>query len=266
MRSLSADVSFSKYSGAGNDFILIDGRRRLPAIDPISLCDRHRGIGADGVILLLESVVADLRMQIFNADGSEAEMCGNGVRCLVRFAEERGVAQGRLRIETMERVLTAWTEMDRVAVEMGDATDLDWGCEVEGWTVHLLNTGVPHAVVFVEDTASAPVDTVGPVLRKRLNANVNFVEEGDPLRVRTFERGVEGETLACGTGVTAAALVAAKVLGRGSPVTVQVAGGELLEIRFGSDLSHPIMVGPASKVFTGNICLPTGAPAEVLAR
>ena len=265
-------LDFTKMNGAGNDFVLIDNRARkikLSRDQVVRLCDRHRGVGADGVVLLVPSVLgkADWAWEFYNSDGSVGEMCGNGARCFSRFVQKlTGLTRG-FSFETEAGVITASFQGDRVTVSLTQPKDLrlneQLALSVGAQTVHSLNTGVPHAVLFVPDADRAMVQQLGPEIRRHAHfapkgTNVNFVQRLGPnqIRVRTFERGVEGETLACGTGVTAAALVAARLHGFTSPVKVQVRGGEQLEVSFREDhgeLADVRLTGPAEFVFEGKI-------------
>ena len=259
-------------NGAGNDFVLIDNRARkirLSRDQVVRLCDRHRGVGADGVLLLVPSVSgkADWAWEFYNSDGSTGEMCGNGARCFSRFVQKLTGLAGGLSFETGAGVITASFQGDRVTVSLTPPMDLrlneQVALSVGAQTIHSINTGVPHAVLFVPDADRAMVQQLGPEIRRHAHfgprgTNVNFVQRLGPnqIRVRTFERGVEGETLACGTGVTAAALVAARLHGFTSPVQVQVQGGEQLEVSFRDDhgeFAEVRLTGPAEFVFEGRI-------------
>jgi diaminopimelate epimerase len=250
-------MHFSKYEGAGNDFILIDDRPlSFPVLDKQFiqlLCDRKFGIGADGVILLQPN----FRMRIFNSDGSEAESCGNGIRCFVRFLGELGFVEDRYRIELKESVVFARLEGERVAVDMGEAKDLRLKLKTERGEVHFVDTGVPHMVQFVENVDGVDLSTIGPYLRRHplfgsKGANVNVAEKrGDgSIHVRTFERGVEGETLACGTGAVAVACVTHELFGWPLPIRILFRGGTL---EIGQRAGRWEMVGPARKVFSGTL-------------
>lgn len=264
--------TFTKMNGAGNDFVLADnrdGRWRFDAAQVARLCHRQRGIGADGLILLVPctSGRADWAWEFFNSDGSHAEMCGNGARCFARFVQRLTGVRDRLTFETAAGVITATFAGERVTVTLTDPCDLhcDQVLEAAGnrLRVDALNTGVPHAVVFVPDAEAAPVQTLGAALRHHPHfaprgTNVNFVQTLAPgrIRVRTFERGVEGETLACGTGVTASALLAARRFDWPSPVAVRVQGGDTLEVDFerqGEQFRHVRLTGPADFVFEGRM-------------
>jgi len=259
-------------NGAGNDFILVDNRAgqvRLTATQVAALCHRQRGIGADGLMLLIPCVSggADWAWDFYNGDGSRAEMCGNGARCFARYVQRLTGAPGPLTFETVAGVITASFEGDQVTVNLTAPSNLrlDQRIEVRGEfvTVDSLNTGVPHAVVFVADADRAMVQPLGAALRYHAQfapkgTNVNFVQVLAPgsIRVRTYERGVEGETLACGTGVTASALVSARRHGFASPVRVRVQGGDTLEVRFdrdGDEFREVRLTGPADFVFEGRI-------------
>jgi diaminopimelate epimerase len=244
-------IEFVKMSGTGNDFVMIDNRggpiaEGRKAAAARHLCDRRRSVGGDGLVLLERAdgpAAADVRMRIFNADGSEAEMCGNGSRCLAMFARERGAAGERMSIQTMAGVISAAVDGASVRVELTRPAPIaDRGAlEFAGQTrrVWFTNTGVPHAVVFVEDLEIVDVRAWGSALRfhaafGQAGTNANFVRVTGRGRiaVRTYERGVEDETLACGTGSTASALVAASLEGWASPVSVAVQSGEELTIHF----------------------------------
>ncbi|MBK9140081.1 MAG: diaminopimelate epimerase [Verrucomicrobia bacterium] len=259
-------------NGAGNDFVLLDNRAgevRLTGAQVARLCDRHRGVGADGLIALVPAREgrAEWAWDFYNSDGSVAEMCGNGARCFARFIQRLTGVKDRVTFETLAGVITATFEADRVTVNLTAPKDLRLherlpvaGTELE---VHSLNTGVPHAVVMVEDADKAMVQSLGAELRHHPHfaprgTNVNFVQVLGPgsIRVRTYERGVEGETLACGTGVTASALVTACLHDFGSPVCVRVQSGDVLEVGFqrtGKTFSEVRLTGPAEFTFEGRI-------------
>ena len=265
-------LHFVKMNGAGNDFILLDNRRgdlRLTPAQVARLCHRQRGIGADGLLLLVPSRrgQADWAWDFYNSDGSTADMCGNGARCFARFIQSVTGATERTSFETGAGVITARFQGERVTINLTAPHTLRLGEIVPAagakLTVHSLNTGVPHAVVFVPDADKAMVQALGAEIRyhehfKPKGTNVNFAQVLGPnhIRVRTYERGVEGETLACGTGVTASALVSARVHGFQSPVRVQVQGGDTLEVAWtaaGDDFAEVQLTGPADFVFRGSI-------------
>ena len=263
-------LEFTKMNGAGNDFILIDNRPqaiRLSREQIALLCNRHRGIGADGIILLKPSSTgkADWAWDFYNSDGSIGEMCGNGARCFARFVQARTGRKGDFTFETEAGIIKAAFEGERVRVSLTEPSDLrlDEQLPLAGGklTVHSLNTGVPHAVLFVPNADKAMVQELGPEIRHHSRfapkgTNVNFVQVLDPghIRVWTFERGVEGETLACGTGVTASALIASRVHQFHSPVRVQVQGGDEMAVSFqekSGGFSDVQLSGPAQFVFEG---------------
>ena len=265
-------LEFTKMNGAGNDFVLIDNRARkvtLSRDQVVRLCDRHRGAGADGVILLVPPVSgkAQWAWEFYNSDGSTGEMCGNGARCFARFVQKLTGIAGGFSFETEAGVITASFQGERVTVSLTRPTGLrlneQLALSAGPQTIHSLNTGVPHAVLFVPGADQAMVQQLGPEIRRHAHfapkgTNVNFVQQLGPshIRVRTFERGVEGETLACGTGVTASALVAARLFGFMSPVKVQVQGGDQLEVGFREDhgeFAEVRLTGPAEFVFEGRI-------------
>lgn len=257
-------LSFWKLSGAGNDFVLLSGRPRGssgPALARI-LCDRRSGVGADG-LLVMSRRAGKIRLDYWNADGSPA-FCGNGSRCAVLWAATKGwVKGGEFSLDTNRGPLRArLTGKGRAEVAMPAPKNLRLGVNVktEGGTLqaHYVDTGVPHAVVFVPDIEKVRVDKVGRALRfhkifGRAGANVDFVEiRKNLLFVRTYERGVEAETLACGTGVVASAFVS-RVLGFDrSPVRVVVRGGAALTVSFDNG---PTLEGPGRIVFSGEVSL-----------
>lgn len=255
---------FSKYSGCGNDFIIIDNRPfHFPQhSDKIQqLCQRQTGIGADGIILLENSQTADFGMRIYNADGSEADMCGNGIRCLMKFLQELGFRNESYTIQTSLRKLTLTTLGSQVAVNMGEAFDHQWHLplEVDGKTyqTHYLNTGVPHTILFT-DNLDIDFEPLGLKFRnhthfgsKGTNFNLAKLMPNGELHNRTFERGVEGETLACGTGCAAVAMAAINVLGLSGPIKVRTRTQDLLEFSLLQDTQEIMMTGPATKVFEG---------------
>ena len=259
-------------NGAGNDFVLIDNRQRkvhLTSEQVSRLCHRQRGIGADGLLLLVPNTSgkADWSWEFYNSDGSSADMCGNGARCFGRFVQRTTGAAERTTFETGAGVITATFQGERVTVNLTAPHSLALNQKIAlrdgSHTVHSLNTGVPHAVLFVPDADKAMVAELGAEVRyhnhfKPKGTNANFVQVLGPnaIRVRTYERGVEGETLACGTGVTASALIAARVHHFKSPVKVQVQGGDQLEVTFvdsGKEFQEVRLSGPADFVFEGRV-------------
>ena len=205
-------------------------------------------------------------MRYYNADGGEAEMCGNGARCFARFANRIGGKNGAITFETLAGVIGARLVGDDVQISMSAPHSSAPGTELivsdEKLTVHFLNTGVPHAIVFVEDLEMTDIVRLGAALRYHAHfapkgTNANFVAElsGGGISIRTYERGVENETLACGTGVTAAALIFARLTGAASPVSVKVRGGDTLQVGFenaGDGWKNVTLTGPADFVFEGD--------------
>jgi diaminopimelate epimerase len=267
-------LHFQKMNGAGNDFVLLDNRDGslvLTDAQIARLCDRHRGVGADGLLLVERpEAKADFRMRYYNADGREAEMCGNGARCFARFVDRLTPAtNGTVTFETPAGVISAILRGDQVSLGMSQPGPFTTGVELdaagEKLTVYSINTGVPHAVVLVDDLEGTRVHQLGAALRHHHHfqprgTNVNFVRQLGPqdLAMRTYERGVEAETLACGTGVVASALTIATLTGAASPIRVLVKGGDTLSVDFlrtGEDFSHVVLTGPADFVFEGDIAV-----------
>lgn len=263
-------LTFTKMNGAGNDFVMVDNRDLRYDLDRVAiarLCDRHRGVGADGLIAVEPAQGdADFRMRYYNADGGEADMCGNGARCFARFASRISGQTGVVRFETQAGIIAAKLHHGMVELAMSAPKDLVLGAKFsvdgEPLTVHFVNTGVPHAVVFVEDLEKVDVLRLGAALRyhehfKPKGTNANFVSRRDgDLAIRTYERGVEGETLACGTGVVASALIQNQTGGTASPVGVWVKGGDRLEVGFvreGGSYRDVTLTGPADFVFDGHV-------------
>ncbi|MCK6691790.1 MAG: diaminopimelate epimerase [Thermoanaerobaculia bacterium] len=270
-------MQFFKYQGAGNDFIMLDQRQRqlLGRGDTQQiafLCDRHFGIGADGLILLQNHSALDFEMVYFNADGRESTMCGNGGRCIAAFAKHLGIpgdAQGYrfMAIDGEHRATLPYSTGpggEWVELKMNDVNRIEqvMGADCPAF---ILNTGSPHFVRFVPDTEMLNVKQEGRAVRyserfEKEGINVNFAREKEGrLLIRTYERGVEDETLACGTGVTAAA-IASFIDSKKSPgrqeIPVRAKGGDLL-VRFmahgDGSFTDIWLCGPAQKVFQGNI-------------
>lgn len=254
-------ISFYKYQGTGNDFVMIDNRKHTFLAQDEALvkhlCDRRVGIGADGLILLQDHPDYDFEMVYYNADGRVGSMCGNGARCTVRFARHLGVIEDVACFLAADGEHQASIERDLIQLKMNDVQ----GVEKIG-DDYYLNTGSPHYIRFVDDVQSIDVFKEGRAIRYNdrfaaVGTNVNFVQKtGDnEIFVRTYERGVEDETLSCGTGVTAAALMAG-LEGMESPVKVSVVGGNL-EVAFqqsGDDgFRYIYLIGPAKQVFTGTV-------------
>jgi diaminopimelate epimerase len=245
------NIEFWKMNGSGNDFILIDNRNNeIPDNDMSALvkgiCRRRESVGADGVIFIVKSEKYDFAWRFFNADGGEAEMCGNGSRCAARFASLNGIAGTAMIFETLAGPVSAEVTGRIVKVLMpvpsGLRKDIELSLKSGPVKADFINTGVPHAVVYVKDIDHHPVFEEGREIRYHsmfspAGTNVNFVRVENPnyIEVRTYERGVEDETLACGTGSIAAALTADSRGFVSSPVTVKTRGGEELKIYFEKD-------------------------------
>jgi diaminopimelate epimerase len=273
-----SELRFTKMHGAGNDFVVLDGvRDSLPPLEPLAarLCDRHFGIGADQLLVVRPSQAADFRMEIFNADGSQVEMCANGIRCFYKYLRDRGLtAADEIAVETLSGVVRPrWAGEGRVRVEMGrpvlapakipttlgsgDGPVLEVPLQVEGETLRVssVSMGNPHAVIEVDDPETAPVERLGPRIEhhpafpNRVNAEFVSILGRDRIRQRTWERGA-GETLACGSGACAVAVVS---MLRGlveRRVSVELRGG-VLEIEWERDDAPVVMTGPAAEVYTG---------------
>jgi diaminopimelate epimerase len=270
------DIPFTKLHGNGNDFIVIDEYHKLVIPDDMKgqfaaiYCDRRFGIGADGVIFLMKSAKDDLRMRIFQPDESEAEMCGNGIRCLAKAAFNAGYVKESFTVETPagsigvaidsteENGFSATIMMTPPQFDRKDIPATGTGEYKEhigDYDVYAVNTGVPHAVIIVDAVDAIDVETDAPAIRHHATfpngANVNFVEKTgeNSIHIRTFERGVEEETFSCGTGATASAAVAHKLGLVGDTVEVETRGGPLTISLKGTTK----MQGPAVTVFSGVI-------------
>ncbi|MGA2330255.1 MAG: diaminopimelate epimerase [Syntrophales bacterium] len=265
-------INFFKMSGSGNDFILIDNRDQSLALENIAefvrtICERKVSVGADGLIIIEDSRRADFRWRFFNADGSEVDMCGNGARCAARFACIRGIAKEEMSFETGAGIIYAEVRGDTVKVRLTDphAMKANISVMIDGKPieVNFVNTGVPHAVLFVHDLDRYDVFNIGRQIRYHKEfqpegTNANFMEVIDrhTIRIRTYERGVEDETLACGTGAVASALMSSS---RGlveSPVDVKVKSGETLKIYFDKkdqSFEDIYLEGKANVVYEGRI-------------
>ncbi len=260
-------------SGAGNDFIIIDDRKgALSAVEPSlarALCSRHQGIGADGLLIVRQSLQAMFMMKYYNADGSFGGMCGNGGRCIARYAFLKGLAPTSMTFEALDYVYSA--QVDGVSVHL-TMKNVNSKCRqqkiqsasstIEGW---LVDSGSPHFVTFVDCLDDVDVFNQGRFLRSHSSvgadgANINFVQRlgQDTIGMRTYERGVEDETLACGTGAVASALAFAIRSGTGSPVSVAVQSGEKLTVSFSKSdgiFTNVRLSGSAHVLFTGRVSI-----------
>ncbi len=257
-------MDFSKYQGTGNDFILIDDRAELFPADNqalvAQLCHRRFGIGADGLILLRKDPDYDFRMIYFNADGAEGSMCGNGGRCIVRFAHDLGLFGRETRFRAVDGEHVAVVCEEDIFLKMGEVSS-----PAEHAPYHFLNTGSPHVVTFTDDLTALDIVSDGRAIRyadafQPGGTNVNFTQvlDDNTLFVRTYERGVEDETYSCGTGVTAAALIAHRQFQMPDPVFIQTLGGNLrvsFEARPDGSFTNVYLIGPAKRVFAGQLTL-----------
>jgi diaminopimelate epimerase len=282
VRDFKYPIPFVKMSGTGNDFILIDHRESFLSPDDQPeftrlVCRRKFSVGADGLILIENTATADFRWQFYNGDGSRAEMCGNGARCAARFAYEKGIAPKAMRFETTAGAIEAYILEETgspVKIRLTAPEDLRLNILLpvgrEEQVLHFINTGVPHTVILVNDAGMVPVADWGREIRfhekfQPAGTNANFVQvlSGDTLMVRTYERGVEGETLACGTGAVASALIAALLEQAKPPVTVITSGGEQLTIHFSlagdgnnrhlDPAAGIFLEGPANVIYEGHL-------------
>ena len=254
-------INFHKYQGTGNDFILIDNReKQFPSGDTkliALLCDRHMGIGADGLILLENDAETDFKMVYFNADGREGSMCGNGGRCIVAFAKKIGLVNENTRFTAADGIHEASFEGEQISLKMHDVLSIK-----EKPDYLFMDTGSPHHVQMVEELETYQVHSEGRRLRYGLygesGSNINFVSKTgeDSYAVRTYERGVEAETLSCGTGVTAVALGMHHLgLSKNENIKIRTRGGDL-EVSFhknSSGYTDIFLKGPAKEVFKGTV-------------
>jgi diaminopimelate epimerase len=255
-------IQFYKYQGVGNDFVMIDNRfaNFVPEKELIEkLCDRNFGIGADGLILLENDANSDFQMVYFNYDGQVSTMCGNGGRCIVRFASDLGIIQDTAKFQAIDGFHEARIENEIIHLKMSNVVSVE-----KLPTHYFLNTGSPHHVEFVQVVDDVDVPNYGRIIRYGApyfneGTNVNFVETlpGNALKIRTYERGVEDETLACGTGVTAAAIAAYEAGKVNSDEVVVYAEGGELRVKFFKNPSGGFenvwLSGPAEFVFKGLI-------------
>ena len=268
---MTIPIVYTKASGAGNDFVLVNDLAGNIRVDFARLaraaCDRHFGVGGDGLLVLQESSRADFTMLYYNADGSSGGMCGNGGRCIARFAYLEGVAGKSQHFEALDYLYEAEVGESSVRLHMKDTQGIrkDLRFSVPGGEMAgtFIDTGAPHAVIFVEEIDRLDVMSIGRGIRydpmfAPSGTNVNFVRigSGSTIAIRTYERGVESETMACGTGSVASALVSSEVHSLASPVTVAVRSGESLTVRFtksGLSWTDISLDGSAHMLFTGTM-------------
>jgi diaminopimelate epimerase len=265
-------IIFNKMSGCGNDFILIDNREKVVPDGDLAgfaerICRRRVSVGADGLILIEKSATADFKWRFFNTDGSSADLCGNGARCAARFAFLHGIAGTEMVFETGAGKIRARVDGEHIRICMPDPSDLRLEFEIrlddKAYIVSSIDTGVPHLVVPVSDLEALPVAALGRALRfhpafEPAGTNIDFVsfQDEDVLAVRTYERGVEDETLACGTGSVAAAVVSAALGRKSSPVRVLTRSGEFLTIHFRKDgerFRGVLLEGGARMIYRGEL-------------
>jgi len=263
-------IKFTKMVAAGNDFVVAEAKSQKPKVKSLNIlakniCDRKFGAGADGLLWLEDSLKVDVRMRIFNADGSEAQMCGNGARCAALYMSQATGRRPQVKIETKAGIIDSQVSMDSVKIKLTDPKDIKLDIPVKVGSrqikVNFINTGVPHTVIFTQGLEKIDILPLGRALRYHkeflpAGTNVNFIEilNGNSIIIRTYERGVEDETLACGTGSVAAALVFSLKTGAGGKVFVHTQSGEILKVYFKICKMHFIDVwleGKARKVYEG---------------
>ena len=274
-------MRFTKMHGIGNDYVHVDCFEQDvpdPAATAVAVSDRHFGVGGDGLILVLPSTEADVRMRMFNADGGEAEMCGNGIRCVAKYAYDHGRSKANpMRVETAAgikqieltigpdgKVAAATVDMgapvlepDRIPVKVPQkqAVNVTLRTASRAFQMTCVSMGNPHAVMFVDDVHAVPLETLGPEIEHHPlfpeRINVHFAEVHSPteLTMRTWERG-SGITLACGTGASAVCVAAALTHRTGRRITAHLPGGDL-KLHWRQEDDHVLMTGPAAAVFTG---------------
>jgi len=279
---MAQTIHFYKFQASGNDFVVMDHRKKVISnlkAFAARVCPVHTGIGADGVLVIERSAKADFAARIFNADGSEAEACGNGFRCVGRFAHDILKYPAKMKFESISGLIAAEVKKEKVRVQLvqPQVLKLNGGISVcgEDFDYDFFNTGVPHVVIFTDRLDKANVFEWGRAIRAHKQfapkgTNVNFVQclfsagkpasrGGSKITVRTYERGVEDETQACGTGSTASALAAVLKFGLKSPVDVLTRGGEVLKVSFEFDnAGRPLkafLEGRAGFVYEGKIKL-----------
>lgn len=263
-------IEFTKMVASGNDFVVSQlsswsvGQLKNLAV---KICDRKYGVGADGLLVLEKSKLAGVRMRIFNADGSQAEMCGNGARCVAFYSLTKKV-EGNISIETKAGIIESKVNTNNVRIKLTDPQDYKEGIPItingRSIKINSINTGVPHAVIFVEGIENIDVTDIGKAVRYYesflpAGTNVDFVEviDSSNIKVRTYERGVEDETLACGTGSVAAAIVVSRMLPvtkQKNKINVRTQGGEVLKVYFDNDngrIGNVWLEGKVETVYKG---------------
>ena len=264
-------IPFYKMSGSGNDFIIIDNRKNIVPVDNASgfaarICRRKLSVGADGLILIESSDTADFCWRFFNSDGSVAEMCGNGARCAARFAMLSNIAAETMAFETIAGLIYAQVNDEQVKIKMTDPFDLQLDGSVTvnqtRYAFDSINTGVPHVVMEVDNIEMVDVAGIGRQIRHHgkfapAGTNVNFVGlDGDQWAIRTYERGVEDETLACGTGVVAGALILTCRKQTPSPIALKTRSGSIQKVYYsktGNDFSEIFLEGDAQIIYQGQL-------------
>jgi len=268
------NINFAKAVASGNDFVIVsnmDGKLKEKIIDfsdfARSICKRKYSVGADGVLVLEKSKTANFKMRIFNPDGSEVDMCGNGIRCSAFYAHTKRVSSSPMTIETKAGKLNVEADRNMIKIKMTPPKDIklnqNIGTGKEIVSIHTINTGVPHVVHFVDNIARYPVKEMGSKIRYHKlfepdGTNADFVEVIDrsTLIVRTYERGVEDETLACGTGVVASSIISHLIKETKEPITVITKSKESLRVNFKrerNNFSDVYLEGKADIVFEGGI-------------
>ncbi|MGD2170090.1 MAG: diaminopimelate epimerase [Chlamydiota bacterium] len=262
---------FTKYNQVGNDFIIIDDREgHFPILNKVfikKLCHRNFGIGADGIILLQKSKKCDYRMRILNSDGNEAESCGNGICCLTHYLHDKELIDQRVSLELVDTQVSVDIDQGNVSLAIKVPEKSKFFQKVtlgkQEITYHFVNSGVPHVITFVDDLELVNVSSLGSLLRNHTHfqprgANINFAsyKGGSSIFVRTYERGVESETLGCGTGAIASAFAAKEVLKLEGPIKVVHPGG-VVEIRFSLPEQVQLVAKP-EKIFSGQVNLKIG--------
>lgn len=265
-------IAFFKMSGCGNDFIIMDNRENIIDKSDIpgfvrKVCKRKMSVGADGLILIENSNAVDFKWHFFNSDGSVAEMCGNGARCAARFAYINKIAPKNMAFETQAGIIEASVSDGLVKIKMTDPYDIrdEFALAVKdsSFIMSSANTGVPHVVITVKDIDTIDVVSIGREIRfhefyKPAGTNVNFIyyKDDGTLVVRTYERGVEGETLACGTGVVASAIISSNKMSYKSPVKVLTKSGGFLNVYFkknSGQFSEVFLEGDARIIYEGKL-------------